>query len=181
MAVGLGNLVAKISNLAPMLPHEQRQGAHLKRFLHIECVGQDWASPVLSRAAYETDLSFVQLGMNDRSVSYFAGVLQQHVEEQVAKRRLQMRIPPTFPTLYESVKGENQSRQDPHPKYYARSTKHRPDTGISGTSRPGTDRRCRGCGSTEHWIRDGKCDAMDVAAYLQQRLILGENPHKIIA
>jgi hypothetical protein len=94
------------------------------------------------------------------------GAHQKHVEEQLAKRRLQMRIPPTFPTLYESVNGENQSRPDHHPKYYARSTKTRPDTGRSGSSRPGPDRRRRGCGSTEHWIRDGKCDARDVAAYL---------------
>jgi hypothetical protein len=98
----------------------------------------------------------------------------------VAKKRLPMRIPPTFPTLYESVKGENQSRQDRHPKYYARSTKHRPDTGRSGTRRSRPDRRCRGCGSTEHLIRDGKCDARDVAAYLRQRLISAENPHKIL-
>jgi hypothetical protein len=51
----LNDLAERISTLAPMCPTTHKQDAHLKKFLHDACIGEQWASADLSRTSAEPD------------------------------------------------------------------------------------------------------------------------------
>jgi hypothetical protein len=159
----LEKLTSKIAELATMIPKEYRHESHLKRFVYDACIGETWASSVLSRTMAETNMTF------NAMCELLSAAIQQHIEEESAKKLSFMKRPPQLPDIYSKINYEEMSK----PKYYGQTTaKLRVNNPRIGQRVPSINSRCRGCGSSEHWLRDGKCSGKDVADFLFARNLL---------
>ena len=168
-SAALENLTSRISNTTLMIPKEYRLDAHLKRYLHQACVGHAWASNTLSRSAAEPEMSYIQM------CSHMAAAVQQFKEEEAATKLAANKTAPVIPSILFHGTGLQNKRYDHGPKFYGRP----PQNGSRNRRGPGPDARCRGCGSADHWLRDGKCNGKDVAMFLKNRLAT-ESPYKIM-
>jgi hypothetical protein len=159
----LNDLVERISILSPMCPTTHKQDAHLKKFLHDACIGEQWASAVLSRASAEPEWTFHMMA------THLAAAVQQFIEEQEARRIAHRKTPPIIPInlLDGRISNEPMPRT---PKFYGVSTQKGRYNQEYKPKGPSTERPCRGCGSTEHWLRDGVCNGRDVAEFLKGKL-----------
>jgi hypothetical protein len=102
------------------------------------------------------------------------------LEEQAARRVAISRKPPGIPSiLHEEIGSKDYHR----PMYYGnrggRFSKpaHKNPRSSKG---PGTNARCRVCGSPDHWLRDGKCSGQAVAAYIKKRLVSEQSPSQVL-
>jgi hypothetical protein len=111
--------------------------------------------------------------------THLAAAIQQFVEEQEARRISHRKIPPIIPINL--LDGSNKNSFMPRtPKFYGGSTqKGRFNKKEYKSKGPSTERPCRGCGSTEHWLRDGVCNGRDVAEFLKTKLN-SSSPGKIM-
>jgi hypothetical protein len=157
--LALENLTSGISNSIHMIPQEYRSDSHTKRFLRQACLGEPWASNVLAMASAQTEMSFTCMA------NLLAAGLQQFEEEKANKNN----AAESTSVFYEGSKPEN------HQKYYGKRK-------LIGTKKgPSMQARCRGCGSPEHWLRDGLCKGKDVAEFLRNKMNEeGASPHRVL-
>jgi hypothetical protein len=74
-----------------MCPTTHKQEAHLKKFLHDACIGEQWASVVLSRASAEPEWTFNMMA------THLAAAVQQLLEEEDTRRIAHRKPPPIIP------------------------------------------------------------------------------------
>jgi hypothetical protein len=167
----LDALTTKPANYSQMIPKEYRHESHIKRVVHNACIGEIWASNLRSRAAAEPTWT------HNTICGKFATGLQKFNEEQAAKRMFVSRKAPTIPTIMceEKVRGTST-----RPMSYGNRPLHSKHDTVQRKKGPGPLSRCRGCGSPDHWLRDGKCTGKDVAQFIKRRLSNSQSPAQVI-
>jgi hypothetical protein len=76
------DLALRISNLTSMCPTTHKQDPHLKKLLHDACIGEQWASAVLSRTSAEPDWTFHIM------TTHLAANAQQSKKKMLAASRI---------------------------------------------------------------------------------------------
>jgi hypothetical protein len=139
----LNDLVERISIISPMCPTTHKQDAHLIKFLHDACIGEQWASAVLSRASAEPEWTFHMMA------THLAAAVQRFIEEQEGRRIAYRKTPPIIAInlLDGRISNEPMPRT---PKFYEVSTQKGRHNQEYKPKCPSTERPCRGCGSTAH-------------------------------
>jgi hypothetical protein len=160
----LNDLAERISTLSSMCPTTHKQDAHLKKFLHDACIGEQWASAVLSLTSAEPDWTFHMM------TTHLAANPQQFVKEQDARRISHRKTSPIMPISLLDGRSSNEPMSRT-PKFHGVSSQKGCLANREYKSKgPSTEHPCRGCGSTEHWLRDGVCNGRGVAEFLNGKL-----------
>jgi hypothetical protein len=108
---------------------------------------------------------------------HLASVLQQFNEEQAAKRMFVSRKTPPIPTImYEEKVHGTPTR----PMFYGNRSFHSKHDTVQRKNGPGPLSRCRGCGSPDRWLRDGKCSGKDVVQFIKRRLSNSQSPAQVL-
>jgi hypothetical protein len=102
--------------------------------------------------------------------THLAAAVQQYVEEQGSRRLADRATPPFIPVNYSDERASTEYSPG-NPKFYGmKAQKGRPKRDVSKQRGPNAANPCRGCGSPNHWLRDGVCKGKDVADFLRRKL-----------
>jgi hypothetical protein len=101
---------------------------------------------------------------------YAFGSKRTTVKEEDARRISHRKTSPIMPINLLDGRSSNEPMSRT-PKFCGVSTqKGRLDNREYKSKGPSTEHPCRGCGSTEHWLRDGVCNGREVAEFLNGKL-----------